>query len=657
MGGFRRNLSDIEWSTILGPLPRQGNRIGSSERRVWSLLPFYLLALLFFLALTGRLFELAVVGGANYLALSEGNRVRIQILRAERGVIYDRERRVLARNVPGFRVSVDLQPEDSVDDLSAEAEILSEILGISADEVLQKMLATQLISGLDRDEALKVELAADQIPHLTLEMDPQRWYERPEAFAHALGYTGEISGEELVQRGSSRYFLGDRVGRSGLESFYERYLHGTAGSRILESDASGGGARRLYENPSSPGQAIVTTLDASLQEKSFEALSKAVHEKGATGGAVVAQDPRTGEVLALVSYPPFDANIFSGRVRVEDYQELSEDPQKPLFNRALSGLYPPGSTFKIVTAVAALEEGVIGSSEQILDEGGIAVGSFFFPDWKEGGHGLVDLRKAIAESCDTYFYIVGGGFGSQPGLGVERLSKWARLFGLGQTTGIDLVGEAGGLVPDEAWKRETRGEPWYIGNTYHMAIGQADLLVTPLQLNNLTSVIANGGTLFQPFLVQRIEDGSGRSGIDFNPRVLRQDFIAPENLREVAEGMRAAVLEGGTAYPLRTLQVSSAGKTGTAEFGLEEGGSYETHAWFTCFAPYEEPRITLTVFLEGGGEGSDDAGPVAREILEWYFGQIPSTKYPARIASEAWRARQVPNKSQAPSSKQIGLRF
>jgi len=611
--------SPVEWSAIFGPFPKRRGRPHSGERRIWSFIPFHLLALLLFLVLTGRLFELAVVGGANYLALSEGNRVRIQILRAERGVIYDREGCVLARNVPGFRLSADLQPGDSVDDLTAEAEILSEILGIPADAILQKVLSTQPVSWLDRDAALKVELAADRLPHFTLEVDPQRWYESPAAFAHVLGYTGEISGEELVQRSFSRYFLGDRMGRSGLESFYEMYLHGTAGSRILESDASGGGTRRLYENPSSPGQAVVTTLDAALQEKSFEVLAEAVRQKGATGGAVVAQDPRTGEVLALVSYPSFDANVFSGRVRVEDYQGLLGDPREPLFNRALSGLYPPGSTFKIVTATAALEEEVIDPSEQILDEGGIAVGPFFFPDWKEGGHGLVDLRKAIAESCDTYFYIVGGGFGSQPGLGVERLAKWARLFGLGQTTGIDLVGEAGGLVPDEAWKQEVRGEPWYIGNTYHMAIGQADLLVTPLQLNNLTSVIANGGTLFQPFLVSRIEDGSGRSGIDFNPHVLSQDFIAPENLHEVAEGMRAAVLEGGTAYPLRTLEFSSAGKTGTAEFGLERAGSYKTHAWFTCFAPYEEPRITLTVFLEGGGEGSHDAAPVAREILEWYF--------------------------------------
>jgi penicillin-binding protein 2 len=318
----------------------------------------------------------------------------------------------------------------------------------------------------------------------------------------------------------------------------------------------------------------------------------------------VVQDVKNGEILALVSWPSFDPTPFATGISESEYQKLLTDPRRPLFNRAISASFPPGSTFKLVTATAALEEKVITPSTLIDDKGFIAVGSFIFKGWAPEGLGLVNLETAIAKSSDIYFYTVGGGYGSQRGVGVEKLADWARRLGLGAETGIDLVGEVSGLVPDEEWKLAARGEPWYIGNTYHMSIGQGDVLVTPLQLNNLVVAIANGGTLFKPFLVK-----------DVPPEILRADVASAETLDLVRQGMRAAASPGGTAYPVYDFKVAVAGKTGTSE----TGGKEKTHAWFTCFAPFESPEIAVTVFLEEGGEGSHDTAPVARQILENYF--------------------------------------
>jgi len=611
----------------------------------WRLLPFWLLVLITTAILIGRLYQLQIVDGRKNLTLSEINRVLSQVVKPERGAIFDRNGAILARNQPGFSIVLNLgaaltHPERSGESLAGDGipvrrndssgdalgmtiHNLSKTLSVGEDEILKKVRKAQeegktlvtIKTGLDRDTALKIEANAKLFPGVSTVVEPVRDYIGGEVFAHLLGFVGEASREDLRRLAALGVSGGDKVGKSNLEFLYERFLRGREGERLIEVDAFGHRFRTLSEKKAVAGNSLVLTIDASLQKAVFDALLDGIKKSQASGGAAVVQDVQTGEIRALVSLPSFDPNLFAQGISETDYQRLLTDPHRPLFNRAISGAYPPGSTFKLVTAAAALEEGVITPEVVIDDRGSIAVGSFVFRGWASEGLGPVNLISAIAKSSDIYFYTVGGGYGDQRGVGVRKLAEWARRFGLGSPTGVDLTGEVSGLVPDEEWKLKTRGEPWYIGNTYHMSIGQGDLLVTPLQLNNLVSSIANGGTLFKPFLLKEVRDGSGNTIYRASPEILRSDIASPETLGLIREGMRAAASPGGTAYPLYDFKVAVAGKTGTSETGRGE----KTHAWFTCFAPYEKPEIAVTVFLEEGGEGSHDAAPVVREILEHYF--------------------------------------
>ena len=314
----------------------------------------------------------------------------------------------------------------------------------------------------------------------------------------------------------------------------------------------------------------------------------------------------------MVSSPSFNANEFSRGLSVEEYESLQKNSDDPLFNRAVQGLYPSGSTIKPIIAAAALSEGLITASTKYLSTGGFRIGQSFFPDWKAGGHGWADVRLALAESINTFFYIIGGGYNDYQGLGIERINKYAHIFGLGDKTGVDLPNEAAGLVPTPAWKLETKKTPWYIGDTYHVAIGQGDVLVTPLQIANYTSAIANNGVLYQPhFLLETVssEDGNRQR---FRPVVKRQLLVEEKNLKIVREGMRQ-VVKSGSGRALSSLTLDIAGKTGTAEVG-----SRQPHAWFTGFAPFDSPQIVVTILLENAGEGSTYAVPVAKDILQWW---------------------------------------
>lgn len=571
--------------------------------RGWRLLPFWFLLLAATSVLMGKLYTLQIAHGRENLLLSEVNRVLSQVVRPERGAIFDRNGEPLARNRPGFNVVLDLNFPISN---------LAIALSLNEEEILEKIKKAEeegkpsviVKSGVDRDTALRIEANSGLFPGVSTEVEPVRDYVEGEVFAHILGFVGEASRQDLARLSDLGVRGGDTVGKSNLELLNEPALRGQAGERLIEIDTFGHQFRLLSEDPAVSGDSITLTVDANLQKQVFEALSEGVGRSEALGGAAVVQKVGTGEILALVSWPSFDPNLFSTGISETDYQKLLSDPRRPLFNRAVSGAFPPGSTFKIVTATAALEEAVITPSTVIDDKGSISVGSFVFHGWERGGLGPVSLITAIAKSSDIYFYTVGGGYGSQRGVGVEKLAEWSRRFGLGSRTLIGLTGEVSGLVPDKAWKREVRDESWYIGNTYHMSIGQGDVLVTPLQLNNLTAAVANGGTLYKPLLLKNA-----------SPEVLRSNIASAETLDWVRRGMRAAASPGGTAYPVYDFKLPVAGKTGTSEIGKGE----TTHAWFTCFAPYENPEIAVTVFLEEGGEGSHDAAPVARKILEAYF--------------------------------------
>jgi len=306
-------------------------------------------------------------------------------------------------------------------------------------------------------------------------------------------------------------------------------------------------------------------------------------------------------------------------VSQEEYNAFLNDENNPLFNRAISGEVPSGSTIKPVVAAAALQERVISENTSFLSIGGLHIGQWFFPDWKAGGHGVTNVRKALAESVNTFFFYIGGGYQDFVGLGVDRLVKYMRLFGLGEKSGLDLNGESAGFVPTSDWKEETKNEAWYIGDTYHISIGQGDILVTPLQVANFTAAVANGGILYRPYLVQSLLDENNQVVKQIEPQIIRRDFIDPYNLQVVREGMRQTVI-AGSARSLSVLPVNSAGKTGTAQWSSKK----QNHAWFTGFAPYENPEIVITVLVEEGREGSEVSVPIAKEILDWYFSQRES---------------------------------
>jgi penicillin-binding protein 2 len=336
-------------------------------------------------------------------------------------------------------------------------------------------------------------------------------------------------------------------------------------------------------------------------------------EAGKKRGVVIASQPSTGDILALVNLPTYDSNTFARGISSEEYGRLATDPDKPLFERALNGEYPSGSTIKPIVAVAGLQEGIITGATRLMSSGGIRFGQWLFPDWKPGGHGITDVVKAIAESVNTFFYAIGGGYGDILGLGPERLLSYFRLFGLGSETGVDAQ-EKKGFVPSPEWKRGKTGEPWYIGDTYHVAIGQGDVSVTPLQVNLFTSYFANGGVNYQPRFVRESIDTPTGHRTQIESKVYRKDVVASQHVALVREGMRQTVVSG-SGRRLSLLPVSAAGKTGTAQWNTTK----PPHAWFTGWAPFENPAVVITVLVEEGEEGSRIASPVAYEILKWYF--------------------------------------
>lgn len=561
--------------------------------------------------LVWRLIDLQIVNGATYRDRAERNRVRRVVRPAPRGVIIDRWGVPLTKNEPAFLLM--LRPEAWERAGLTTPTVVSRLVATagldptaieSALNDLDRDGTTTIRGGLTKEQAIAVERTVTDIPGLDVTAAAARTYPLGAAASHLLGYLGRPTDDELA-RG---YATTDTLGRSGLEAIYEDALKGQNGVEEVERDSTNRTQRIIATIDPTPGQDLPTTIDAALQQQLADALDASVRQSHAPGGAAVALDPRTGEILALVSTPGFDPTALSKGLSSNAYRALATDQRKPLFNRAVSGEYPSGSTIKPFIAAAALAERVISSATTVRSSGGLRVGHWFFPDWKPGGHGLVDVRQAIAESVNTFFYTIGGGFEDFPGLGLERMTAYARRFGFGHRLGVDLPAEAAGFLPSKEWKERTVGERWYIGDTYHFAIGQGDLLVTPLQLAVGTAAIANGGTVYRPHLTRQSDRTS------FEPEPLASGVVADRALTTVRQGMRQAVTEG-SARSLNDLPVPAAGKTGTAQVG----GSGATHAWFTAFAPYDDPRIVVTVLVERGGEGHAAALPVARAALLWYL--------------------------------------
>jgi len=575
---------------------------------------------LIIILLAGRVIYLDVIRGSYYYDVSNGNRIRLVTIKAPRGKILDKFGKILVSNIPSMDVVIvphDL-PNNS-GDLETVARKISGILGMDLGNV-ETALETQnrksiepvlLKENITQDQALILAEKAGEIPGISVENTAIRNYENGPIFSPIIGYDGKITQAEL--KNNPDYSLTDYIGKTGLEKYYEQKLKGKNGAQQVEVDSIGNATKNLGIIQPEAGENLYLNIDEELQKKLYDSLTASMEKNGSKTAAAVAIDPRNGGILAMVSLPSFDNNLFAEGISNTDYQSLITDPNLPLFNRAISGEYPPGSTLKPAVAAAALAEGTITPTTIINGQGGsINIGNFRFGDWT--AHGPSDVRTAIAQSNDIFFYTVGGGYGNIQGLGMDRMKKYENLFGLGNPTGIDLPDESTGLIPSEQWKLDKLGEKWYIGDSYHSAIGQGFVTVTPLQLANYVAAIANGGILYQPRAVNRVQKNDGTIE-DVSPVVIRKDFIPADVIQVVREGMRKTVTDG-TAQPLKTLPVEVAGKTGTAQFGV---GGLQLHGWFTSFAPYNDPEIAMAVLVEGGGEGFSSAEPVAKDIYDWYF--------------------------------------
>ncbi|MBI5492105.1 MAG: penicillin-binding protein 2 [Deltaproteobacteria bacterium] len=586
------------------------------------------LAVAAFFLLAVRFWYLQVKESQHYRELSLNNSTRLVKAPAPRGVIYDRLGIKIAENRPGFDLY--LVPED-VKDWAMTKEMLNRLIGVTEDEVDEKLerskgrppfQAVPLKEDLSWDETVKIEAYKFEIPGIILDVSPKRSYIFSEATAHLLGYLGEISEKELKDAeasGGRKYAPGDLIGKYGIEKSFEEDLKGVDGGKEVEVDALGRKIRVVNWNAPYPGNEMKMTIDIKTQVAAWAALKDKV-------GAAVAIDPKTGKVLAMVSTPTFDPNALSTGISRDEWKDLIENPLNILNNRAIQGLYPPASTFKPIHAAAALEAKVITPETKIFSGPSFWYAGRAYRDWKEEGHGIINVHRAIVESSDTFFYQVG------LRLGIDRLSSYVKTFGFGQKTGIPLLNEKSGLVPSPEWKRKAYGVQWYEGETISVSVGQGYMLTTPLQLANAYAAIANGGTIYKPQLIEAISTPEGKVLKTFQPETKGRLGVSEATLGYVKDGLFGVVHEdGGTAHFLKASNLRIAGKTGTAQVARlikrtkniqSIAYKYRDHAWFAGFAPFEDPKIAVAVIVEHGGFGASAAAPVARELFKAYLETI-----------------------------------
>ncbi len=597
-----------------------------------NLLLLQALIVVLFGTLTIQLVRMQVFEADEYQQRAENNRLReLQVLPL-RGLIYDRNGVPLVQNVANYTAVItpaDL-PGGHKDEVFAR---LGAVLNMPAQEIAQKVReedgnpyeAVVIKDELDRDTALVLKELTPNLPGVELRVEARRRYPSGDLTSHIVGYVGRISEEEYASLRPRGYILNDQVGKTGIEDDYEDVLRGKPGEELAEVDASGRQLDVLDARAAQPGQSVFLTIDLELQRQATEALRDFM---GSSDNATaVVMDVNSGEILAMVSLPAFDNNLFSSAISQQELDDLLNQPGKPLVNHAIAEMYAPGSTFKTITGLAALQEGVASTNTVITSKGYITVENeydpnvvYYFRDW--AALGALDFYRGVAMSSDVYFYYLAGGKADEGfrGLGEDRLARYARAFGLGELTGVDLPGESPGIVPDARWKEENWGETWYVGDTYSFGIGQGYLAVTPLQLLNAAATIANGGELLRPRLVKEIQDDHRNTVAAFGPEVRRQVPVNPDYLAVMAEAMRQSV-DSGVASSAKVAGLSIAGKTGTAEFGEQHAdGKYDTHGWFVGFAPFEDPEIAVAVFVQRGG-GFQNAAPVAARIFDYYFHQ------------------------------------
>lgn len=582
-----------------------------------------LAATLIFALLLLRLWYLQVISAERYLALSEKNRIRHVAIAAPRGPIYDRNGELLVDNRPSFGISV-LRQE--VDDAATLLDRLADYLQVPREDLQKRWDAglrfpsfrpMPLAEDISRDVLELVQENSVNLPGVLIEVRPLRSYPYAESAAHLFGYLGEITEAELQSKDFEGYRPGDFVGKSGLEKSLESKLRGIAGQRRVEVDVRGKELRLLKIHDSVPGNKVYLTIDRKLQQATEAAF-------GETSGSAVVMDARTGAVLAMASLPSFNPALFARGISGQEWINLLQNPHHPLQNKTIKGQYPPASTFKIVTALAALKAGIANPATSVNCTGSFSLGNREFRCWKRHGHGRVDLKKALKESCDIWFYQ----FGLE--LGIDRLSQMAFDLGLGESLGFPLEYEKSGLIPTRQWKKKRFGSRWYDGETVIASIGQGYVLTTPLQLATMMSTVVNGGTVLRPQVVRRVESLEGDLLREVTPQVIKSTPLAPGDLKVVLKALDAVVNEpGGTAWSSRINEVHYGGKTGTAQVvrlrddrdrKREIPYRFRDHGLFVGYAPVDDPQIIVAVVVEHGGGGGSAAAPVARKIIASYFG-------------------------------------
>lgn len=593
-------------------------------RRRFIVSSMIIVGVFFILAL--RLWFLQILGVDHYRTLSERNRIRYVAIEAPRGAIFDRHGALLVDNRPAFNVSALRQEVGDREPLFAS---LAELLGADEEKLAERWKEGQhlpryrplpLLEDVGREAMEKVQENSVDLPGVLVEVKPFRAYPHGELAAHLTGYLGEVTEEELGDSDFEGYRSGEMVGKTALERMYEDRLRGTAGQKRIEVNVRGRELRQVTTRSPLPGQSLYLTIDTNLQKAAEEAL-------GDQAGAVVALDVNNGEVLAFVSRPTFDPALFARGITSDEWRELIDNPKRPMTNKALRGQYPPGSTFKMIVALAALEAGVVTPATTFNCNGSFQLNkSYEYRCWKKNGHGQVDLHKAIKESCDVWFYRVG------LETGIDRISSAATRMGLGHKTGFPFGAERSGLIPSRDWKKQRFGTSWYDGETVISAIGQGFVLTTPLQLATMTAALANGGTVWKPQIVQKIVALDGSNEWILNPEKLNETAWPNAAIAAVQDAMESVVNDvGGTAWRSRSEKVRFSGKTGTAQVVRRQDDDeeevkdedipyqYRDHALFVSYAPAKNPQIAIAVVVEHGSHGSSAAAPVAKAMYDAYF--------------------------------------
>lgn len=593
------------------------SEFGDLHRRLFILR----VGLLLVVALLGlRLWHLQIREGPYYRDLSENNRTRLVLLEPARGLIYDRHGVLLANNVPSFSLYVMLE---DVKDREFLIQQLTELLGVDPALVRKKMTAkgSKLIPRKIKDrmtlrDATLVESHRLDMPGVMIQVESQRNYPGGVTAAHLLGYVGEISADQLEKPEFLDLHQGSIVGQYGVEKSYDRHMRGMAGQKSVEVDALGHEKKASVVERPQAGNDLYLTIDVRLQKVAEDLL-------GEEQGAIVALDPNSGDILAMASRPGFDPNVLSRELTTKQWMEIVQDEGRPLNNRASQGQYPPGSTFKIPMAVAALETKTMSPSSTVFCNGGYQFGKRLYHDWKAGGHGYVDLHNALVHSCDVYFYTIG------QRMGIDVMAEFGKDFGLGKATGVELPSERSGIMPSTAWKQKAKNEQWLPGETISAAIGQGYVTVTPLQMASLVGTVANDGVNYRPRLVQAVMDRTS-GNLQELPAVPRGKINAkPETFRVIKDAL-ADVVTKGTATKAKSSMVTIGGKTGTAQVAALRTGPEENipkkfrdHAWFVAFAPVESPKIAVAVLAEHMGHGGAAAAPLAKEVIETYMKLTP----------------------------------